>query len=54
MTNEEIELMTDKIYARTKNIPGIDRDFINKCLQGIALLNDNQVETKLKQLMRFL
>lgn len=54
MTNVDLEQMTDKIYGRTKNYPGVDRDLIKKCLQGIALLGDHQVETRLKQLIMFL
>jgi hypothetical protein len=54
LTNADIEQMADKIYARTRNIPGVDRDFIKRCLQGIALLGDSQVDAKLKQLIRFL
>jgi hypothetical protein len=51
LTNDDIEQMTDKIYARTKNVPGVDRDFIKKCLQGIASLRDSQVDARLKQLI---
>lgn len=54
MTNADIEQMADKIYARTRNIPGVDRDFIKRCLQGIASLGDSQVDARLKQLIRFL
>lgn len=54
MTNAELEQMTDKIFGRTKNYPGVDREFIKKCLQGIALLGDHSVETRLKQLIMFL
>jgi hypothetical protein len=54
LTNADIEQMADKIYARTRNIPGVDRDFIKRCLQGIASLGDSQVDARLKQLIRFL
>lgn len=54
LTNAEMEQMTDKIYGRTKNYPGVDRELIKKCLQGIALLGDPQVEARLKHLIMFL
>jgi hypothetical protein len=54
LTQADIEQMADKIFAKTRNIPLVDRDFIVRCLQGIASLGDNQVDTRLKQLIRFL
>ena len=54
VTNADIEQMTEKIYSRTRNIPGVDRDFIRRCLQGISSLGDSQVDAKLKQLIRLL
>lgn len=52
MTNQEISDWTEKIYARVKGAPGVDRAFIKKCLTGIALLKDDEVEQKLRRLMR--
>ena len=54
LTNADLEQMTDKIFGRTKIYPGVDRDLIKKCLQGVALLGDQQVEARLKQLIMFL
>ncbi|GEM_PF-603942 len=54
MTPDEVNYLTDKLYARFKNIPDIDRTFIFKCVQAIAGLNDSEVDVKIKQLARFL
>lgn len=52
MTYEEIEQLTDKVYAAVRNIPGVDRVFVGKCLQGINTLGDLEVEQKIKFLAR--
>jgi hypothetical protein len=54
MTNEEINQLTEKVYPRVKNVPGLDKEFIRKCLMGISLLHDPQVEEKLRSLARLL
>ncbi len=54
MTNEEMDNMVAKIYQKTKNIPGVDQALIRKCLSGIASLRDEEVEAKLKQLLKFI
>ncbi len=54
MTTAEIDYATDKLYAKFGNVPGVDRNFIRKCLQGIASLRDNEVDEKIKLFMRFL
>jgi hypothetical protein len=54
LTNQEIEVLVTKIYGRVRNIPGIDQNFIRKCLQGIASLSDNEVEEKIKLLAKFI
>lgn len=54
MTNEEINRYTDKILAKVATIPGVDRLFVHKCLEGIAMLNDAEVENKIRQFMFFL
>ena len=54
LTMDEIDIMIEKIYPRVKNIPGVDKNLIKKCLIGIANLSDNEVDIKLKQLMKFL
>lgn len=54
MTNEEIERLTGKIYPQVKNIPGVDKNFIQKCLVGINSLGDPQVEATIKMLAMFL
>lgn len=54
MTSDEINLLTDKIYSRVRNIPGVDRTFIKKCIRGISAMKDPEVEAKIKQLARFL
>lgn len=53
MTNQEIHDLAEKIYARVKGVPGVDRELIIKCLTGIALLKDKEVEEKLRRLLRF-
>jgi hypothetical protein len=53
LTNEEINRFTDKILAKV-NVPGVDRNFIHRCLEGIAMLKDDEVENKIRQFMIFL
>jgi hypothetical protein len=54
VTSDEINLLTDKLYGRFRNIPGIDRTFIQKCVLGISALGDPDVEAKIKYLSNFL
>lgn len=54
MTYEEIQQLTDKVYSKIKNVPGVDKDFVGKCLQGINALEDLEVEQKIKLLAKFL
>jgi hypothetical protein len=54
LTYEEIEQVSTRIYATVKNIPGVDQNFIRKCLQGISALADPEVDQKIKNLARFL
>lgn len=54
MTNQELEKLVDKLYHKFKNVPGVDGELIRKCVQGIAALNDQDVETKLLRLISFL
>lgn len=54
MTPNEVNYLTDKLYARFRNIPGVDRNLIYKCVQAIAGLNDPEVDAKIKQLAMFL
>ena len=53
MTNEELELIAGKLAPKLKGIPGLDLDFLKKCLSGINTLDDPTVEDKLKQLIKF-
>jgi hypothetical protein len=52
LTSDEIEQLTNKVYTAVKSIPGVDKEFIKKCLQGIASLGDPTIEQKIKQLAR--
>jgi hypothetical protein len=54
LTYEEIQQLTDKVYNAVKNVPGVDKDFVGKCLQGINSLGDLEVEQKIKLLAKFL
>jgi len=54
LTPDEVNYLTNKLYTRFKNIPGVDREFIYKCAQAIAGLNDPEVDAKIKQLALFL
>jgi hypothetical protein len=54
LTYEEIQQLTDKVYSKIKNVPGVDKDFVGKCLQGINALEDLEVEQKIKLLAKFL
>jgi len=54
MTKEEIDKLTDKIYARFKNTPGVDKVFVRKCLTGIANLKDKDVEDRIRMFAKFL
>lgn len=50
MSHEEIDRLTEKIYPHVKTIPGIDKNFIRKCLLGISSLGDPEVEERIKLL----
>lgn len=54
MTNEELEQATEKIYTKIKNIPGVDRNFVKKCLFGISSLGDKDVDNRIELLLRLL
>jgi uncharacterized protein YjgD (DUF1641 family) len=54
MTNQELERLVGKLSQKTKNAPGIDQEFIQKCLMAIAALNDPQVDAKLTFLINLL
>lgn len=51
MTQQELDKLIEKLCRKFKGTPGIDRDFIQKCLGCIADLNDPEVETKLFKLL---
>jgi hypothetical protein len=50
----EIEALVVKIHNRVSYIPGIDQNFIRKCLQGIASRHDNEVDEKIRFLAKFI
>jgi hypothetical protein len=52
LTNEEFVQITEKLYSKLKNVPGVDKIFIQKCLQGITALGDTEVDEKIIHLMR--
>lgn len=54
LTNDEINRITDKLYAKFRGIPGVDKPFIQKCLSAISALGDEEVDRKLKYLASFL
>ncbi len=54
LDSNEIEALAVKIHGRVSYVPGIDQNFIRKCLQGIASLRDNEVDEKIKFLTKFL
>ncbi|HEX3048294.1 MAG TPA: hypothetical protein VHY08_26315 [Bacillota bacterium] len=54
MTNEEINQLTERIFPRVKNVPGLDKEFLRKCLMGISLLHDPQVEERIRNLAKLL
>lgn len=54
MTKVELDHLIDKIYARFKNMPGVDRNFIRKCLTGISNLKDKDVEDRIRMFAKFL
>jgi hypothetical protein len=54
VTHDEFEQTAEKIFLKFKFVPGIDKKFIQKCLQGINSLGDAEIDEKLKQLLRML
>jgi hypothetical protein len=54
LTNQELERLVNKLYQKSKSVPGIDREFIQKCLTGIAALGDSEVDAKLALLITLL
>ena len=54
MTEDELTKITEFLFHRVKNIPGIDRRFIRKCLIGLDNMGDKEVKAKLKQLKKLL
>jgi hypothetical protein len=48
LTHDEFEQTTEKIFSKFKFVPGIDKNFIQKCLQGITSLGDAEVDEKIK------
>lgn len=54
MTADEQNVITEKLYTAFKNVPGIDRNFLEKCVQSLVDLNDSEVEAKIKYFMNFL
>lgn len=54
MNHQELDQVAEKIWAKVKNVPGLDKNFINQCLQGVSSLNDPAVEAKIKQLVKYL
>lgn len=52
MTIEEIEKLTEKVYPKVKNVPGLDKNLIRKCLEGVSALGDKETEEKLKNLFK--
>jgi hypothetical protein len=51
LTNEELDKLTERIYSKVKNTPGLDRKFIKQCLIGISSLADKETEEKLIRLV---
>jgi hypothetical protein len=49
-----MERLTDKLYHKFKAAPGVDREFIKKCLAGIVAMGDSAVESKLTMLVNLL
>jgi hypothetical protein len=54
MDSQELEKLVAKLYNKFKGAPGIDPDFIRKCLTGINALGDPEIETKICHLMGLL
>ncbi len=54
LDSNEIEALVNKIQGKIGYIPGIDQNFIRKCIQGIASLHDTGVDEKIKFLAKFL
>jgi len=54
LTREEISRLTEKLYAKFKGVPGLDRNFIQKCLLGISGLADEAVEAELSRIIKLL
>jgi hypothetical protein len=54
LNNHDLEKLTDKLFHKFKGAPGVDQEFIKKCLTGIVALDDPTIEAKLTMLMNLL
>jgi hypothetical protein len=54
LTNQELDRLVNRMCQKFKGVPGVDREFIHKCLSGIATLNDPEVDAKLTLLINLL
>jgi hypothetical protein len=54
MDPQEMEQIAAKLYQKFKGAPGVDPDFIRKCLTGINALGDQEIEARIMRLIRLL
>jgi hypothetical protein len=54
MDSQELEKLVAKLYNKFKGAPGIDPDFIRKCLTSINALGDPEIENRIFRLMSLL
>ena len=54
MTQEELNQIATKLHARFRSVPGLDLDFIQKCLGAVNSLGDPSVEERLKMFLKFM
>ncbi|MGD8399531.1 MAG: hypothetical protein PVH64_01145 [Bacillota bacterium] len=54
MNSQDLEKLTTKLYNKFKGVPGVDQEFIRKCLTGIVALDDPTIESKLTMLINLL
>jgi hypothetical protein len=51
MESQELEKLVAKLYNKFKGAPGVDLDFIRKCLISINALGDPEIEAKIFHLI---
>lgn len=54
MTENEMNKVVDRLYTRLRGVPGMDKDFLKKCVTALASVKDEEFQKKLGTFMRYL